>query len=193
MSRKWIIVLGVFIVACVLLTQLRSSPPKETPDQQADLPASMAPEVTFTNLNGPEQYLMSQWRGHYVLLNFWATWCSPCRLEFPDIVALASEFAGHQFDVIMVSVDDSRDDAQAYMGLMKQKYPDAFDKGNIFNMWDVDKQLTTDVFQTMHYPESILIDPKGKMIYKVVGQLIPEDIAFIRGTLRGESPALPSQ
>ncbi|MGB7261413.1 MAG: TlpA disulfide reductase family protein [Albidovulum sp.] len=62
----------------------------------------VAPEIPFTDASGVEHRL-SDWRGQYVLVNFWATWCAPCRKELPALDALNRDFATKGFAVLTIA------------------------------------------------------------------------------------------
>ena len=62
------------------------------------------PELTFQDADGRPQSL-ADWRGRYVLLNLWATWCVPCRKEMPALDALESKLGGPDFQVVAVNID----------------------------------------------------------------------------------------
>lgn len=59
-------------------------------------------EIAFTDADGAEHRL-SDWQGKIVLVNFWATWCAPCRKEMPMLDALQQEFGGEDFDVVTIA------------------------------------------------------------------------------------------
>ena len=63
-----------------------------------------APDFTLKSLNG-EEVSLNQHRGKYVLVNFWATWCGPCRIEIPDLVRLNQHFDHNEVVIIGVSLD----------------------------------------------------------------------------------------
>lgn len=67
----------------------------------SDTPKPVA-AVVFTDPEGGEHRL-SDWQGKYALVNFWATWCAPCRKEMPALDALQSEFGGDQFEVVTIA------------------------------------------------------------------------------------------
>ncbi|MDR2926737.1 MAG: AhpC/TSA family protein [Cytophagaceae bacterium] len=82
--------------------------------QQQDTMSSLdtgkeAPLFTLTDINGKEVSLQS-FRGKYVFIDFWASWCQPCRHENPNLVKAYKQFGGNRFEIISVSVDKSADD-----------------------------------------------------------------------------------
>ena len=69
---------------------------------------SMAPDFTLNDKNG-KPVSLSQLRGKYVLVDFWASWCGPCRGENPNVVAVHNQFKDKNFTILGVSLDDSKD------------------------------------------------------------------------------------
>ena len=72
------------------------------------------PVLTFTQPNGQEMRL-SDYRGKYVLLNVWATWCAPCIIEMPMLNDLQAARKGDDFEVITISIDRNAQEAQAFL------------------------------------------------------------------------------
>ena len=88
--------MGVLVYGCS---------PKE---EAAESNASAAPDFSLQDLGG-RTYRLSDFRGDVVILNFFATWCAPCRKEVPDLVRLHQRFAGDGLHVIGVSLDENGD------------------------------------------------------------------------------------
>jgi thiol-disulfide isomerase/thioredoxin len=119
-----------------------------------------APDISFKTADGSVRK-MSEWKGKVVLLNFWATWCAPCRHEMPALDALQADFAGDQFEVIALSSDRK--------GLV-QVQP-------FFNEIGI-KHLTTYLdptlksqraFRVIGLPTTVLIDREGMVIGRLAG------------------------
>jgi len=79
----------------------------------------LAPDVQFQTLTG-EQFKLGQLRGNVVLLNFWATWCIPCREEIPVLNAMQHDLAARGLKIVGASLEDSAADVQAYQKEVRQ-------------------------------------------------------------------------
>jgi peroxiredoxin len=90
-------------------------------------PGEPAPDFALTDLHGKE-YRLADFRGSIVVLNFWATWCPPCRQEIPDLVAFARDHEG-EVVVLSVSVDDPAADVAAFAEEYGINYPVLRDDG----------------------------------------------------------------
>ncbi|WP_417266319.1 TlpA family protein disulfide reductase [Brumimicrobium sp.] len=118
---------------------------------------NIAPEITKVNPDGEEMKLSSL-RGKYVLIDFWASWCGPCRVENPNVVRLYNKYKGDKFEIFSVSLDKD-----------KEKWMKAIEADGL--IWDYhvsDLQgWETDVVQKYQFngiPHTVLIDPEGKII-----------------------------
>jgi len=100
----------------------------------------------------------SQKRGKLVLVNFWATWCPPCRDEMPSLEKLANALDPQSFEVLAVSVDESWDPVEKFL---KPRSPltVALDQGG----------SVSQRYGTSKFPESYLVDSKGSVRLKFVG------------------------
>ncbi|HEX3940881.1 MAG TPA: TlpA disulfide reductase family protein [Acidobacteriaceae bacterium] len=70
------------------------------------LQGRLAPEFTLQNVEG-KKVSLADYRGKAVLINFWATWCTPCKIEMPWLIALHNQYAHEGFEILGVSEDDS--------------------------------------------------------------------------------------
>jgi len=104
---------------------------------------------------------LSDYRGKVVLLDFWATWCGPCKESLPFMETLRDKYRRHGFEVIGLHVDDRRpppDMIQEYIQERKVTYT------NVISTWDVDES-----FQLRGIPTSFVIDRDGKVQRTHVG------------------------
>lgn len=107
-------------------------------------------------------------RGKVVLLNFWATWCAPCREEMPQLVALEQKFRARGFRLITVSADEPADAAQALEFLKKTGVPAP---AYIKSVRDDDQLIRAiDPKWSGALPALFLYDRSGKMVARFVGE-----------------------
>ena len=97
--------------------------------------------------------------GEVVLLNFWATWCPPCRKEIPSMVELHEKYAAQGLKVVAVSVDQNRDHLSGFV--REQQMP--------FQVLHDADSLVSQGYGVFRYPESFLIDKQGKVRYHLLG------------------------
>jgi thiol-disulfide isomerase/thioredoxin len=120
---------------------------------------AVAPDLSVPDLSGKEARL-SDLRGKVVILNFWASWCPPCREEMPSMVKLNNAMAGKQFQMLAVSIDEGGKKAvEAYSAKSGIKLP--------FYL-DIDGKGSR-LYGTTGVPETFIIDKKGVILKKIVG------------------------
>lgn len=117
-----------------------------------------APLFTQTSLGG-EDMLLSDFTGKYVLLDFWASWCLPCRKVNPDLVKLYHKYKGKGFEILGISLDEDKgkwEEAIKSDSLSWQQVSDL--KG-----W---KNEVAELYGISAIPQSFLVDPQGKIVAK---------------------------
>ncbi len=124
--------------------------------------SDMAPDFELKVLDGPGPTMkLSSFRGKAVLVNFWATWCEPCKAEMPELVELQKKYGPQGFQILGVAQDDSDPktivDFAHKMGL---NYP-ILQGTNKMN----------DLYPSDGLPLSIYVDRSGRMVYRAVGMI----------------------
>jgi thiol-disulfide isomerase/thioredoxin len=117
---------------------------------------SMAPELTMNDTEG-KPFSLSSLKGKYVLVDFWASWCGPCRGENPNVVEAYNKFKNKNFTILGVSLDENKDkwlQAIKADGLTWKHVSDL--KG-----WE---SASTSIFGFNAIPYNVLLDPQGKII-----------------------------
>lgn len=131
---------------------------KLVPNLEPMKDSSPTPDFTLPDLAGKKAALRD-FRGKLVLLNFWATWCVPCREEMPAMERLYQHFKNKGFTIVAVDVKDSRKDALAFLKELKITYPVMFDPegevGLLYGSWGL--------------PTTYLIGPKGEGLARLWG------------------------
>lgn len=113
-------------------------------------------DFTLADLNGRQWHLKAL-KGKVILLNFWATWCPPCRKEMPDLEALSKQFEAQGFVVLSIT-DDDPEKVKSYIQKQNITYPVLLDAGSKLN-----KQ-----FRIHGIPKSFLYDRDGKLVSQAI-------------------------
>lgn len=147
--------LVLFIALLLLIPQGRASDKR-------------VPELALRDLSGHTQKLSSL-RGQIVVLNFWATWCGPCREELPLLARLNEQYSGRKVKFIAVSIDDPATRAQVRPYVEKQHL-------------NLDVWLGGSVEQLDRYhlgqmvPATLILDPEGEITSRIMGEARDEDL-----------------
>jgi len=124
-----------------------------------------APDFTLDSLNGLT-YTLSGLRGRWVIVNFWATWCEPCKREMPDLDALAAAYAD-DLVVLGINVRENSDLIRTFLDDIPVTFPILIDPND---------QVLIDYVVT-GLPQTVLVDPQGIVIFRAFGPIDRE--AFI--------------
>ena len=165
---------NVFFVAVVACSLLLSGCTKKEGELAVGGMAEGKQAINFSlkDLQGKEVHL-TDYAGKVVVLNFWATWCPPCREEVPSMARLNTVMAGKQFQMLCAAIDDGgKADVEAFFARTNVTLPALLDTGSV-----VGKQ-----YGITGVPETFIIDKKGKIVKKVIGGLdwsAPDVVSFL--------------
>jgi len=129
-----------------------------------------APDFSLPPLDGGEEKSLSDWRGQVVVLNYWASWCDPCREESPLLERWHKRISKRNATVLGIDVLDVTSDAQAFIEKYGLTYPQLRDRDG----------STQEEFGVIAYPETFVIDRKGRIVDSRRGQV---DDEFLRETV----------
>jgi cytochrome c biogenesis protein CcmG, thiol:disulfide interchange protein DsbE len=115
-----------------------------------------APDADLERLDGRGAAALADYRGEWVLLNFWASWCRPCRDEAPVLEDFYERNRGRGVEVVGVDTQDLSGDAAAFVREFDLSYPQLRDP-------DAESPLSEQGFGATGLPESYLIDPQGEL------------------------------
>lgn len=165
MMKKYLILISALTISFISVAC--SDDVKENPDNRELSSGSIesaekAPDFSLTSTNG-ESIKLSDYQGKVVILDFWATWCPPCRKGIPDLVEIQNEFKD---DVIVIGVsldDDTKSEVVPFMKEYGINYPVVYG----------DNKVVTDFGSINAIPTSFIINKKGEIVEKHVG-LVPK-------------------
>lgn len=129
-------------------------------------PGQAAPDFTLVDLNG-NKLSLNDLRGKTVLLNFWGSWCEPCRKEMPALQAAYDEFKERGFVVLGVNIGESRVTAKGFADRYGVAFPVVL---------DTDRNVTLNLYKVGPIPTSFFIDQNGVVRQVVEGQMSEEFI-----------------
>ena len=131
-----------------------------TPLPAANAPQSAAPDFTLKSTNG-ENLKLSEMRGQVVLINFWASWCGPCRKEMPLLDQLYQQYKPLGFTVLGVNVEEDPSQANTLLSKVPVSFPVVFDGTN----------TVSKLYNVIAMPTTVIVDRNGNMRYLHKGYL----------------------
>jgi len=177
-----VIVAVAAMIALMLWVGLRSARHRANP-VAAQTEGGPAPDFALASLEG-KTVRLSDYRGKAVLLNFWATWCPPCKIEMPWFVELQKQYGPAGLQILGVAMDDgSPKEIAAFAKEMGVNYPVL-----------IGKEAVGDAYGGIPYlPVSFFIDRNGKVVDKVLGLKGRGDIEGDVKKILASAPAVQAQ
>lgn len=174
-TARWV-ALAVGIVVALLVVMLATRPPASDVIAPSPVVGQPAPEIEGPDLDGTAMKL-SDLRGRYVVVNFFATWCIPCIREHPELIRFAERHPAEQVQVLMVIYDDQPADVRDFFAERGGDWPVLDDVGA-----KVD-------FGVRGVPESFLVDPDGVVLTRLVGGVTAEGLDRLLAQAQGRERA----
>jgi cytochrome c biogenesis protein CcmG, thiol:disulfide interchange protein DsbE len=140
-----------------------------------------APAAVLPKLDEPGNGSLQEYRGKWVLVNFWASWCIPCRDEAPTLEKFQREHGGKDFTVVGIDTQDISDDGTEFAKEFGLTYPQLHDGNGDYGH----------KFGTTGVPENYLLEPNGKLAWDIPGpvdtKILTEHVAPLLPTSKQES------
>jgi peroxiredoxin len=172
--RAIILVVLAVILMVVLFLLKQNNPNLKYSPLRVGQPA---PDFTLPGLDG-KMVSLSDYRGHVVLVNAWATWCPPCVDEMPSMEDLYKELKGENFEILAVSIDAIGTKAVApFMKKYNLTFPALLDPAGTIKT----------LYHTTGIPESFIINKQGILVEKIIGPrnwAAPEGFRYFRDLIR---------
>ncbi len=163
--RLWIGGIGALLVAGIVLvggvaiaSRAAEAQGSETALKREPVVGALAPGFTLTNLEG-EQLSLDDFRGRPVLINLWATWCGPCRIEMPAIQSRFEKYQDDGFAVLAVNFDEQQAEVQAFRDEFGLTFQILLDPG----------AKVQNLYRNRSYPSSFFIDRSGVIQVQHIG------------------------
>ncbi|MET0404394.1 MAG: redoxin domain-containing protein [Cystobacter sp.] len=163
---KWRITLSFVVLCLALLTVLYKGfgrDPREVPFM---LKGQQAPGFTLMSLTSGTRVNLAELKGQPVIINFWASWCGPCKMEHPVLEWGAREFGG-EAQFLGVLFEDTDDNGRQFLSRMGASFP---------QLTDPRSRMAVD-YGVAGVPETYFIDRQGTIRGKHVGPIDPESLA----------------
>jgi cytochrome c biogenesis protein CcmG/thiol:disulfide interchange protein DsbE len=179
--KRTLVIVGT-VIALVALVIVADRATRRTPSHAAKAAngvdiAEMAPDFTLKDLKGNDVSL-GQYRGKVVLINFWATWCDPCRVEIPWLIEMQDKYGPRGFVVLGIAMDeDGRKAVEPYV--QKERFTVNGDSGRAMNYPILlGNDTVADKFGGLiGFPTSVLISKDGRQVKRITGLISYDEIA----------------
>jgi thiol-disulfide isomerase/thioredoxin len=177
--KKTLIVVGILaaiVIAAHFADKATRLPATALSVKAADAGGKDAPELTLKDLDGKDVSL-AQYKGKVVLVNFWATWCEPCKVEIPWLIDMQQKYGTKGFTVLGVAMDD---EGRSVVAPFVQK--ERFEVNSVESQMNypivIGNDAAADKFGgLLGYPTSVLVGRDGKILKRITGLIGYDEIS----------------
>jgi cytochrome c biogenesis protein CcmG/thiol:disulfide interchange protein DsbE len=179
MSRRvWLPIGGVMVAVALVAATLASGLGRDPTAIRSPLVGRVAPDFSLRTLDGGRTLRLADLRGQVVIVNFWASWCTECRVEHPALDAAWQRYRDAGVVLLGVDFQDTRADALAYLAGSGATWPPLEDPGS----------RTALAYGVYGIPETFFIGPDGRIAAKHTGPVAYDQIvAEVGGLLPGSA------
>lgn len=154
-------------------TTLKDIKPKDN-TQKTNKNQTRGDMVDFAWVENGKKVNLSDYKGKVILVNFWATWCGPCRKELPALSQISNELKDKDFKLVGVSVDDNQQVLDKFLQANNLSYPVVLDPEGVYGKYMSVTGQTQNVI-----PQTYIIDKNGKVVEAILGSRSKEDFLSI--------------
>ena len=177
MQRYRLLLLLIVIIFAAAGGWYLSGPEKKSTGYNLLTVGSTAPDFQLVDTKGEVRSLSSE-RGKVVLVNFWATWCPPCKAEMPSMEELYRNYGSGKFEILAINVDDA---GPAVVSGFLQENPHTFPI-----LFDSEFQART-LYGVSRFPETFIVDKNGIITNRIVGAIdwtSPQMLSYLNSLLK---------
>jgi peroxiredoxin len=160
--------LPLFLFLALLVSSYAFAQAEETPLLTPVEGLPTAPDFDLTGPKG-ESYSLSQWRGQPIIVNFWATWCPPCRAEMPSMQRAWETLEGDGVQLIAINVGEEPGEIEAFLERVPVSFPLPM---------DTDMRVSQ-AYPMRGLPTTFVVDAEGRLAYKAQGEREWDDPALL--------------
>ncbi|MGB7553162.1 MAG: TlpA disulfide reductase family protein [Candidatus Korobacteraceae bacterium] len=158
--RKIVLIVVVVIAALAIYEVSRHGSRRDKPARPSAAAHSVAPDFSLQDLNG-QPLNLANYQGKVVLLDFWATWCAPCRDEIPHFVQLQDKYRQQGLQVLGISMDDGPQPVREFYQQVRMNYPVALGTEKVAEAYG----------GVLGLPIAFLIGRDGRIHAKYIGEV----------------------
>jgi peroxiredoxin len=157
------------LLASIVLGTLLAGCDRPTGNGAAISVGQVVPDFTLKDLEGRSGNL-SDYRGKVVFLNFWATWCPPCREEMPAMERLNAVFEGKEFVMLAVNVEKDLEPVRAFLSQNPHSFAVLLDQ----------QASVQNAYGVFRFPETFLLDKEGRLVERFLGARDWSSVEFMK-------------
>jgi peroxiredoxin len=139
---------------------------------QSHATSSKAPNFSLRDING-SAYNLYEHHGEIIILNFWATWCAPCKTELPRLNAIDKAYSTQGVDVVVISVDAARETSKAKSYIKSRKY-------EFTALFDTDTNVVSQYNPSKAVPFTLILDRDLHIVYVHTGYVPGDEGSYIQ-------------